>query len=186
MTTIRDRIVGLRRVPAGSLKANPKNWRTHPQSQRDALRGALAEIGYASALLARELPDGSLELIDGHLRAETTPEAVVPVLVLDVDEEEAAKLLATFDPLSSLAGADVESLGALLADIEFEEPALRSLADSLLQQVGVAAPRAAPRDEDVEVPELYQVLVECDGETQQREVFERLRADGFRCRAINL
>ena len=26
--------------------ANPKNWRTHPAAQQDALRGVLAEIGY--------------------------------------------------------------------------------------------------------------------------------------------
>jgi hypothetical protein len=42
---------------------------------------------------ARELPDGRLQLIDGHLRAETTLDDVVPVLVLDVIEEEADKLL---------------------------------------------------------------------------------------------
>ena len=111
---IRDRILGLRRVPASSLLANPLNWRSHPAAQRDALRGALAEIGYASALLARELADGSLELIDGHLRAETTPDAIVPVLVLDLDEAEAAKLLATFDPLAALAGADMAALEGLL------------------------------------------------------------------------
>ena len=66
---IRDRIKELRRVKADRLRPHPKNWRTHPQRQQDALRGILAEIGYADALLARELPDGSLELIDGHLRA---------------------------------------------------------------------------------------------------------------------
>ena len=64
---IRDRVKELRRVKAGLLRPNPKNWRTHPQAQQDALRGVLAEIGYAGALLARELPDGTLELLDGHL-----------------------------------------------------------------------------------------------------------------------
>ena len=78
---IRDRIKDFRRVKANQLRPHPKNWRTHPPAQQDALRGVLAEIGYAGALLARELPDGSLELIDGHLRAETTPEMEVPVLV---------------------------------------------------------------------------------------------------------
>jgi len=68
---IRDRVVELRRVPAGSLLPSPKNWRRHPKAQADALRGLLSEIGYADALLARETPEG-LMLIDGHLRAETT------------------------------------------------------------------------------------------------------------------
>ena len=62
---IRDRVKELRRVRAGELRPHPKNWRTHPAAQRDALRGVLAEIGYADALLARELPDGTLELA-GH------------------------------------------------------------------------------------------------------------------------
>jgi hypothetical protein len=68
---IRDRIKELRRVRAGDLKPQPKNWRVHPESQKNALRGLLAEIGYADVLLTRELLDGSLQIIDGHLRAET-------------------------------------------------------------------------------------------------------------------
>src|ERR1700731_400630 len=81
---IRDRVRELRRVRAGDLLSNPKNWRRHPKAQADALRGLYAEIGCADALIARELQDGRLMLIDGHLRAEITPDALVPVLVLDV------------------------------------------------------------------------------------------------------
>jgi hypothetical protein len=64
---IRDRIKELRRVRARDLLANPKNWRVHPKAQTAALRGLFSEIGYAEALLARELPDGRLQLIDGPL-----------------------------------------------------------------------------------------------------------------------
>ncbi len=102
---IRDRIVELRRVRAKDLIPHPKNWRTHPKRQQEALRGILAEVGYADALLARETQDG-LQLIDVHLRAETTPDQEVPVLVLDLTEEEADKLLADLhtesDPLRAL------------------------------------------------------------------------------------
>ena len=111
---IRDRIRELRRVRAGDLIPHPKNWRTHPQAQQEAMQGILAEIGYADALLVRELPDGSLMLVDGHLRAETTPDSQVPVLVLDVTESEADKILATLDPLAALAEANAEKLDALL------------------------------------------------------------------------
>ncbi len=115
---IRDRIRELRRVAAHDLLANPKNWRRHPKAHAEALRGLLAEVGYADALLARELPDGRLMLIDGHLRKDTTPDAIVPVLVLDLDEAEADKLLLTLDPLASLAEADAERIGALPAQID--------------------------------------------------------------------
>jgi len=113
---IRNRIKEFRRVPASDLKPNPKNWRTHPDCQKDTLKGVLAEIGYADALLARELPDGTLELIDGHLRAETTPDMEVPVLILDLDDAEAAKLLALLDPLAAMAETDTEALASLMAD----------------------------------------------------------------------
>ena len=66
--TIRNRITELRQVRAGTLQADSRNWRRHPQAQRDALQTMLAGIGYADALIARETPDG-LVLIDGHLRA---------------------------------------------------------------------------------------------------------------------
>src|SRR5713226_8097073 len=100
---IRDRIKELRRVRAKDLVPNPKNWRRHPKAQAAALRGLLAEVGYADALLVRELTDGRLMIIDGHLRADTTPDYLVPVLVLDVTEEEADKILLTLDPLAAMA-----------------------------------------------------------------------------------
>src|ERR1700691_4534251 len=83
LVQIRDRIKEFRRVCASELVPNPKNWRRHPKSQVAALRGLLSEIGYAAALLVRALSDGRLMIIDGHMWAATTPEQVVPVLVLD-------------------------------------------------------------------------------------------------------
>ena len=113
---IRDRIKELRRVRAGDLKPHPRNWRVHPESQKNALRGLLAEIGYADVLLTRELPDGSLQIIDGHLRAETTPDSLVPVLVTDLTEAEAEKVLLT------LEAADVQfSAGVIGAGMAFFE-----------------------------------------------------------------
>jgi DNA modification methylase len=73
---IRNRIRELRWVKASELLPNPKNWRRHPKKQTAALRALLNEIGYADALIARELPDCRLQLLDGHLRAETTPGAL--------------------------------------------------------------------------------------------------------------
>ena len=56
-TTIRDRIRELRRVPAKDLLPNPKNWRRH-RRRRSSIARTSDEIGYADALLARELSDG--------------------------------------------------------------------------------------------------------------------------------
>jgi len=183
---IRDRIKDLRRVSAKSLRPNPKNWRTHNTRQRNVLKGILAEIGYADALLARELPDGSLQLIDGHLRAETTPNQQVPVLILDLNDAEADKLLATLDPLAALAGTDQTILDDLLAQVETENIAVQEFLRSLTDVQSYDCGSDLFDTKEVAIPEAYQILVTCRNEEEQREVFEQLTADGRSCRIMNL
>jgi hypothetical protein len=172
-------------VKAADLRPNPRNWRTHPPAQRDALQGILAEVGYAGALLARELSDGSLELIDGHLRAETTPDMAVPVLVLDVNEEEAAKILATHDPLAGMAGVDSQAIASLLDDVKFESAALEDMLKRLAPLDGAADDDELPAA-DAAIPRLFQVIVECRDEGEQESVYERLVGEGLKCRLLTL
>ncbi len=110
---LRDRVKELRRVKASELLSHPKNWRRHPQAQRDALRTMLDRVGYVDAVIARETP-GGLMLIDGHLRTGLTPDAEIPVLVVDLDESEADEVLATLDPLVAMAETEAEALQALV------------------------------------------------------------------------
>ena len=130
---IRDRIRELRRVPASELRPNPKNWRTHPEAQANALRGLLAEVGIADAVLARETEDGGLMLLDGHLRVETMGDQILPVLVLDVDEAEGDKILATLDPLAAMAEADAEKLDAILREVDTGSPEVQEMLSQLAE-----------------------------------------------------
>jgi ParB-like chromosome segregation protein Spo0J len=185
---IRDRIRELRRVPASQLRPHPRNWRMHPAAQRDALRGVLAEIGYAGALLARELDDGTLELIDGHLRAETTPDVEVPVLVLDLSADEAAKLLTVLDPLAAMAETNAERLASLVSEVETQSEAVQSLLNNLAEESrrGLTLPEPLAPQVDSALEELFQLVVECADESAQRELFERLSGEGFKCRVLVL
>ena len=181
----RDRICELRRVPAAALAPHPLNWRTHPPEQRRALAGVLAEIGYADALLARELPDGSLELIDGHLRRELTPDALVPVLVLDVNEREAALLLATLDPLANMADANAETFSKLLDGVQTAHQDVAAMVSDLAAMHGVLDD-ADETSGELEAPETYLVQTECADEAAQRALYERLQAEGYRCRLLTV
>jgi hypothetical protein len=184
--TIRDRIVELRRVRARDLRVNPKNWRKHPAKQQAALRGLLEEIGYAGALLARETDDDALELIDGHLRAETTPEELVPVLVLDVTEKEADMLLATHDPLAAMAETDDAALAALLANLETDDARVEQLlADLAMSHASAALPPIPPAPE-IDIPKVFQVIVDCADEDEQRAVYDEMKAAGRKCRVLAL
>ena len=158
---IRDRIREFRRVPASQLRPNPKNWRTHPPAQAEALRGLLGELGLVDAVLARQCEDGSLMLIDGHLRAETLVGENVPVLILDVTEAEADKVLLTLDPLAAQAEADTAKLDELLRDVQTGSDSVAALLEEIAKENGLV-PGDEPEVKPVEVkppPRMAWVLV---------------------------
>src|SRR6516225_11133468 len=105
---IRNRIKGHRRVRAGDLVPHELNFRLHPDRQRAALEAIYDEVGFARSLLAYELPDGRLKLLDGHLRRDIDPDMEVEVEILDVTDEEARTLLLSIDPLAALAQAQAQ------------------------------------------------------------------------------
>lgn len=128
---LRDRIRDFRRLDPNTIRPNPRNWRLHPDRQRSALRGLLAEIGIVGAVLVRALEDGTFILIDGHLRAEEVTGQPVPALILDITAEEEAEILATYDPVGDLAETDHAALNALLVGFESQNPAVQELCASL-------------------------------------------------------
>lgn len=111
-----SRIKRFEYVKGSQLIDNERNWRKHPAPQRSALKDMLARIGYIDALVVRETPQG-LEIIDGHLRKDVSGAQQVPVLVVDLDDDEALEALATLDPMAALAAPDEQMLEDLLADL---------------------------------------------------------------------
>lgn len=141
---IRNRIKRFDHVPASELAKNPKNWRTHPDSQRRVLRDLLGEIGIVDAAIAYETP-GGLVLIDGHLRTEEITDTPIPVLVLDVTEAEAEKVLVTLDPLAAMAGTDERMLSELVARIETDSAAVTLMLTDALEADGVIVPETGDK-----------------------------------------
>lgn len=110
------------------------------------------EVGFVDALMARELPGGKLQILDGHLRAEMDPDFEVPVLIVDLNDEEAAKVLATFDPLASMAEANKDLLDSLLKDFTTQSTDVLAMLEDLAKRTGCEYGSAAAVDED-DVPE---------------------------------
>ena len=146
-----NRIKELRYVKASELAPDPRNPRCHPAAQRAALQSMLVDVGIADAVIARETSAG-LVLIDGHLRADLDPDQILPVLVTDLDEAEAGKVLATLDPLAAMADVDSGALARLIADAAPPIDLAAMFPDVDLG--GILAPEPeAPIDPD-DVPEL--------------------------------
>lgn len=126
---IRNRIKELRTVSPEDVAPNPRNWRAHPQNQRDALRGVLAQVGIAAPVIAYETPEG-LTLIDGHERM--TVGVPFPCVILDVTEEEADVLLATFDPIGAMAETNRAKLEELLRTTSLESASVALMLNQTL------------------------------------------------------
>ena len=151
-TDYRNRIKALEYVNSADLTAHPGNWREHPQAQAEAMRGVLAEVGIAGALLAyrSERQGGALVVIDGHLRKDAAPQKW-PVLVLDVDDAEADYILSTHDPLAAMATADAGALDALLSSVQSGEAAVQAMLAAVAEGAGLYAPKDDPQDAEPQV-----------------------------------
>src|SRR5260370_11125857 len=123
---IRNRTKSHSKLLAGDLVPLECNFRLHPHGQKAALAAIYQEVGFARSLLAYELPDGRLKLIDGHLRRDLDPDLEVDVEVLDVNEEEARTLLLCIDPLAALAKTQEQIHQRLLELTPIEVPDLRA------------------------------------------------------------
>jgi hypothetical protein len=140
----RNRVKELRYCAPHDLTDHPLQWRVHPDHQRSALRGVLEEIGIAGALLAYESPStGQLTSIDGHLR-KSLGEGPWPTLILDVTDEEAALLLATYDPLAKLATTDDAQFARLLDQVQSEDAAVQAFLAQLAADEGITPPDFQP------------------------------------------
>lgn len=113
------------------------------------MRGILSEVGIADAVLAYET-DAGLMLIDGHLRAEIAPDALLPVLVLDVTDEEADKILLTHDVVTEMATTDSALFQELLGKASF----LSSEIDEMLATFQMPAEDTPDEPEKPDTPEI--------------------------------
>lgn len=131
----KSRIKKLENLRPSQIVTNPKNWRTHPHAQREALGGLISEIGIVNTCIVRPIGDGKYMLIDGHLRADVLSDNdKIPCIILDVNEQEADKILLSLDPLSAMAELSPEKLNALLDSVDISADALKSLAENLRYQ----------------------------------------------------
>jgi hypothetical protein len=180
---IRNRIKGHRRVRAGDLVPHEWNYRLHPDGQKDALRALYQEVGFARSLLAYELPDGRLKLIDGHLRREIDPDMEVEVEILDVTEAEARELLLSIDPLVGLGQMQEQLYERLRQTTPARQPELEALWEEAARRSVEKLERDRKRVEQA-IPEQYLVLVTCRDEQQQVELLERFQGEGLECKAL--
>jgi ParB-like chromosome segregation protein Spo0J len=182
--SVRNRIVRHVRVRASDLVPHEMNPRRHGEEQRQALKALYDEIGFARSLLAYELPDGRLKLIDGHLRAELSPDLELDVEVLDVNDAEARALLLSIDPLAQLASYDATVLEELRQITSTDSDVLRDLWQAIAASAEAVEETLRQARGEETVPEQFLILVRCENETRQSELLTRFQDEGLSCKAL--
>ena len=164
----RNRIVGEGVKPASQFMANDKNWRVHPQAQRDALRGALNEVGWVAPVIENARTG---YLVDGHERvwqALQNDDADVPYVQVDLSPEEEAYVLATLDPIGAMAHTDPQKLDELLHEVQSGEAGVQQLLVDLSESAGMYL-------EDVPPPPDLDELADQYGEPREDDFWPVIR-----------
>jgi hypothetical protein len=177
---IRNRIKSHRRVRAGDLVPHEFNLRCHPDNQKHALAALYQEIGFARSLLAYELRDGRLKLIDGHLRRDFDPTMEVEVEILDVSDEEARALLLSIDPLAQLAVNQEQLQTRLMQLTPAVSPELRQMWEAAAARALYSPPEQTGPDRGSFFAHQFYVLITCRDEQQPGRVAPALSDRGAR------
>ena len=134
MSKFKNRIVGHDIVQLDQILFNPRNWRIHPLSQQNALKGVLEEVGYVQEVIINK---NTGHLVDGHLRCQLAARegaTTIPVKYVDLTEEEEILVLSTLDPIAAMAATDKQKLDELFADIQSENDNVNKMLDEIAQK----------------------------------------------------
>jgi len=147
----KNRIVGYAEVDPEQLLAHPENFRLHPDSQQQALAGAIDSIGYIDPVLVNKNTD---TVIDGHLRVSLALRSGVksiPVTYVDLTEDEERQALLMLDPIAALAASDKTKLDELLRQVNSDDERVQQMLADLAKANGLEYGDAPPEDPGAQI-----------------------------------
>jgi hypothetical protein len=121
------RITGNTEESPESLLANPQNYKIHGMRQQSAIHKILYDVGFVQSVIVNDVTG---HLIDGHLRvhmALSNNIKLIPVTHVELTEEEEATVLASFDPIGSLAKIDNVKFSELLDSMKSFDESIKTL-----------------------------------------------------------
>ena len=170
-------------VPVESLIPYARNARTHTSKQISQIAASIHEFGFNNPVLV----DKDRGIIAGHgrvLAAKKLGMTEVPAIELSHmnDTQRRAYILAD-NKFAINAGWDDDllrlELGELKDDIDIE---LTGFDKNEIERLFDAV------ETKESGPELgafsYRIVIDCEGENDQRELLERFEREGFKCRAL--
>jgi ParB family chromosome partitioning protein len=173
------------RLPISDLHPDPANARRHPQRNLDALMSSLMRFGQQKPVV-----------IDANNIVRAGNGTLAAAKALGWKEIDAVRSDLPITELSAYAVADNRTAELADWDPDALTAALVGLDEMDLKSLGFDDPDELAKLCDQPLPELpgesesiadvFEVVVECRDEAHQRELFERLIAEGEKCRVLTI
>ncbi len=160
------------------IKPYPNNPRINKEAVAFVAR-SIKEFGFQQPIVV----DGDGVVIAGHTRLRAAKKLklkTAPVLVASELSEDQVKAYRLADnKTGELAIWDLAKLQIELADLE-------NLSFNMTDFGFSFELDPVEKKKEILIPEVWQVVVECDGEEDQRDLFQRLTNEGRKCKLLNL
>jgi ParB-like chromosome segregation protein Spo0J len=167
-------------VPIDSLSPDPANARKHNSRNLDAIAASLRRFGQQKPIVVDSR--GIVRAGNGQLAAaKSLGWTHINIVRSDLSPSELSAFAIADNRTAELAQWDVEVLNQLLADGELGDVGFTAEELEKLTDAKASEPAAASS-----VGETFEVVVECEGESQQKELYERLTGEGYSCRLFTL
>jgi ParB-like chromosome segregation protein Spo0J len=160
-----------------SLKPYEKNPKNHNDKDINLIIKSIKRNGWGDPLLV--CPE-TMEVLSGNGRlmaAQKLDMEQVPVVYAPkgLTEKQKADLVIASNKLVEISGYN-NNLDLLLEEFELNA-----------EDFGIDLAEDKPRmPKEAEIPEGYEVVVECESEEEQQQVFEDLTEKGYKCRVLTL
>ncbi len=176
-------------VPIDSVRPFPGNARRH--NLEKIIESLRANGQYRPIVVNRR--GGEILAGNGtHAAAQQLGWAEIAVTWVDVDDNTARKIVLVDNKANDDAGYDDHLLADLLNQVDdligtgYTPEDLDDLATRLLDDPDEPDEPAKLSEDPVEMRETWQVIINCHDEDQQQAIYERLSAEGLRCRVLSL
>lgn len=183
-------------VPINSLQMaayNPRKELQEEDKEYQDLKSSMAEFGYVEAIVWNE---STGNVVGGHQRlrillAQGATEVEVSVVNLDPEKEKALNVA-----LNKISGSwDYDKLSELMQDlVEHDLASFTGFSekeiDDMLKDIESGAESdqigggSSDKGSSFNYCEQYGVIVMCENESAQREIYENLVSQGYECKVV--
>jgi site-specific DNA-methyltransferase (adenine-specific) len=167
-------------VAINSLSADPANPRKHGQRNLDAIAASLRRFGQQKPIVVDSR--GVVRAGNGQLAAaKLLGWTEIRIVRSDLPPTELTAFAIADNRTAELAEWDAEVLEKLLSDADLGDV---GFTDEEMEKF--AGKTGMGEGAETEIHESFEVVVECRDEEQQKQLYERLRSEGYSCRLFTL